>query len=312
MMEKPLKTVLITGAARRIGRAIAVDLAAAGWEVAVHYNHSEADAAAVVDEISAQGGKAAAVKADLANEEAAAGLVERVVAEIGPLAALVNNASVFQEDTPKTATKESWEAHMQVNLRAPFQLTQAFAAGLIEQAAAEIGPLGCLVNNASVFQEDTPQTATKESWEAHMQVNLRAPFQLTQAFAAGLPSGAEGNVINLIDQRVWNVTPYFTSYTVSKVALWGLTQNLALALAPSIRVNAIGPGPTLPSVHQTDEQFQRQWSALPLSRPVMPEEICRAVRFLLDAPSITGQMIVLDGGQHLGWKPGAKAEKAPE
>ncbi len=256
MNEKPLKTVLITGAGRRIGRAIALDLAAAGWEVAVHYNRSAADAAAVVDEILGNGGKAAAVQADLANEEE--------------------------------------------------------AAGLIEQAAAEIGPLGGLVNNASVFQEDTPQTATKESWEAHMQVNLRAPFQLTQAFAAGLPSGAEGNVINLIDQRVWNVTPYFTSYTVSKVALWGLTQNLALALAPSIRVNAIGPGPTLASVHQTDEQFKNQWSALPLSRPVMLEEICRAVRFLLDAPSITGQMIVLDGGQHLGWKPGTPKAKTPE
>jgi len=253
---KESKSVLVTGAGRRIGRAIAVDLAAQGWTVCVHYNSSEADAKAVVDEISGNGGKAAAVRADLADEDE----------------------------------------------------TQ----GLIAQAVDKAGPLECLVNNASVFMEDSPKTATKESWDAHMQVNLRAPFQLTQAFAEQIPEDGHGNVINLIDQRVWNVTPFFTSYTVSKVALWGLTQNLALALAPSIRVNAIGPGPTLPSVHQTDEQFHRQWSSLPLSRPVDPEEICQAVRFLLDAPSITGQMIVLDGGQHLGWKPGGADPKTPE
>lgn len=256
MSDKTLKTALITGAGRRIGRAIAFDMAAQGWTVAVHYNRSGDEAAAAVEEISNQGGKAVMVQADLALEEDAASLIEKTVAEIGPLT--------------------------------------------------------CLVNNASIFQEDTPETATKESWEGHMQVNLRAPFQLTQAFAAQLPHGAEGNVINLIDQRVWNVTPYFTSYTVSKVALWGLTQNLALALAPSIRVNAIGPGPTLASVHQSEEQFKRQWSAQPLSRPVMLDEICQAVQFLLGASSMTGQMIVLDGGQHLGWAPGSRDAKTPE
>lgn len=243
------KSVLVTGAGRRIGRAIALDLAAAGWAVAVHYNRSQDDAEAVVGEITDGGGTALALGTDLASDEDA----ER----------------------------------------------------LIEAAAAGIGPLTCLVNNASVFEEDTPATATRESWGRHMQVNVRAPFVLTQAFARQLPADQEGNVINLIDQVVWNVTPYFTSYTVSKMALWGLTQTLALALAPGIRVNAIGPGPTLPSIHQTEEAFERQWSSLPLRRRTMPEEICRAVRFLLDAPSITGQMIVLDGGQHLGWKPGA-------
>ena len=254
--DETLKSVLVTGAARRIGRAIALDLAAGGWTVCVHFNRSEAEARVVVDEISAAGGTAVAVKADLAVEEDAAGLIER--------------------------------------------------------ANAAIGPLNGLINNASVFEKDTPETATKESWEAHMQVNLRAPFQLTQAFARQRPDGAEGNVINLIDQRVWNVTPFFTSYTVSKVALWGLTQNLALALAPSIRVNAIGPGPTLASIHQTEKQFERQWSALPLSRPAKLNEICQAVQFLLDAPSITGQMIVLDGGQHLGWAPGSAQEGSQE
>ena len=254
--ETPLKSVLVTGAARRIGRAIALDLAKTGWSVAVHYNRSGEEAQAVVDEISALGGKAAMIQADLAVEEE--------------------------------------------------------AAGLIAQANEAIGPLSCLVNNASVFEKDTPETTTKESWESHMQVNLRAPFQLIQSFIRQRPSDVEGNIINLIDQRVWNVTPFFTSYTVSKVALWGLTQNLALALAPSIRVNAIGPGPTLPSAHQTEEQFERQWSAQPLSRPVMPEEICRAVQFVLDASSMTGQMIVLDGGQHLGWAPGGADEEKAE
>ncbi len=254
--DETLKTVLVTGAARRIGRAIALDLAARGWTVGVHFNTSETEALEVVDEIKSTAGSATMIQADLAVEEEAAGLIERIT--------------------------------------------------------AQIGPLNGLINNASVFKKDTPETATKESWEGHMQVNLRAPFQLTQAFARQCPDGVEGNVINLIDQRVWNVTPFFTSYTVSKVALWGLTQNLALALAPSIRVNAIGPGPTLPSAHQTEEQFKRQWSALPLSRPVDPEEICRAVQFLLDAPSITGQMIALDGGEHLGWAPGSAKEGSNE
>ncbi|MGH6661667.1 MAG: SDR family oxidoreductase [Rhodospirillales bacterium] len=256
MNDMASHTVLITGAGRRIGRAIALDLAAAGATVAVHYNRSKKDAESAVAEIKAGGGMAAAIEADLMDEKAAAKLVAR--------------------------------------------------------AAAAVGPLDCLVNNASVFEEDNPRTATRETWDTHMQVNVRAPFLLTQAFAAQLPKGTEGHVINLIDQRVWNVTPYFTSYTVSKVALWGLTQNLALALAPGIRVNAIGPGPTLPSVHQTEEQFRRQWSKLPLQRRVDPEEICRAVRFLLDAPSVTGQMIVLDGGQHLGWAPGSTTRRTAE
>jgi NAD(P)-dependent dehydrogenase (short-subunit alcohol dehydrogenase family) len=245
MPDELQKTVLITGAARRIGRAVAGDMARHGWNVAVHYNTSHDDAEAVADEIRAQGGRAMIVKGDLAREEDVTALVPKVVAEIGPLT--------------------------------------------------------CLVNNASIFEHDTPETATRESWDAHMQVNLRAPFVLTQAFAEQVTGAMKGNVINMIDQRVWNLTPYFTSYTVSKAALWALTRTLALALAPRVRVNAIGPGPTLPSTRQTQDQFTRQWSALPLKSPVPPEEICEAVRFLLDASAMTGQMIALDGGQHLGW-----------
>lgn len=246
MTEVP--SVLITGAAKRIGRFIAVDLAKRGWRVAVHYHRSAHDAEDVVAEITGCGGTAVALAADLAQEA-------------------------------ETAT-------------------------LVDRASAAIGPLTALINNASVFETDRAETVTRMSWDQHMEVNLRAPFVLTQTFAQALPPALTGNVINILDQRVWNLTPYFTSYTVSKVGLWTLTQTLAMALAPSVRVNAVGPGPTLPSARQTEESFQRQWSALPLARQVRPEEIAAAVRFILDAPSVTGQMIAVDAGQHLGWSQG--------
>jgi len=241
------KTVLVTGAARRIGRAVALDLARHGWAVAVHYNHSAEAAEEVVDEIEALGGRAVALDADLFSEQDVQALIPRAVEALGPLDALVNNASVFE-----------W---------------------------------------------DTAMTATRASWDLHMEVNLRAPFVLMQHFAALLPPETDGAIVNLIDERVFNLTPYFTSYTVSKAALWALTQTMALALAPHIRVNGIGPGPALPSARQTDEQFARQCEAMPLKRGTSPEEIAEAVRFLLSMPSLTGQMIALDGGQHLGWAP---------
>ena len=236
-------SALITGAARRIGRAIALDLARAGWPVAVHYNSSAEEANAVVAEIRTAGGRAVALAADLAD----AGAVQRLV--------------------PATA--------------------------------AALGPLACLVNNASLFEIDTVETATAETWDRHLDTNLRAPFLLAQAFARQLPSGVEGNIINLIDMRVWKLTPGFTPYTVSKAGLWTLTQTLAMALAPTIRVNGIGPGPSLPSARQTPEQFARQVARTPLKRGAGPAEICAAVRFLLASPAITGQMLALDGGQHL-------------
>ena len=172
---------------------------------------------------------------------------------------------------------------------------------LISRAVEKLGPLGCLINNASLFQKDTVHTATRESWDSHITTNLRAPFVLMQDFARQLPPELTGVIINLIDQRVWRLTPFFTSYTVSKVGLWTLTQTVALALAPRIRVNAIGPGPTLPSARQTAEQFTRQCLSMPLRHGSTPEEIASAVRFLINAPSMTGQMLALDNGQHLGW-----------
>lgn len=172
---------------------------------------------------------------------------------------------------------------------------------LIPKAAEALGPLSCLINNASVFEHDTIDTVTDASWRDHMEVNLHAPLILSQAFAEQL-SAREGNVINLLDQRVWKLTPHFLSYTVSKAGLWTLTRTLAMALAPRIRVNAIGPGPTLPSPRQTPEQFKRQCAATLLQRGATPDEICRAVGFILEIPSMTGQMIALDGGQHLAWQ----------
>ena len=239
------RAALVTGAGKRIGRAIALDLACRGLAVAVHYNGSKEDAEAVVAEIRAAGGRAVALQADLAQETA----VER----------------------------------------------------LIPAATAALGPIGVLINNASTFEYDSIASATRAHWDHHMEANLRAPFVLIQQFAQALPDAAEGVVVNLIDQRVWNLTPHFVTYTVSKAALWTLTQTLALALAPRIRVNGIGPGPTLPSTHQTEAQFAQQCADMPLGRGTSPDEIVAAVRFLLQAPAMTGQMLALDGGQHLGW-----------
>jgi NAD(P)-dependent dehydrogenase (short-subunit alcohol dehydrogenase family) len=239
------RAALVTGAGRRIGRAIALGLGAAGWAVGVHHHASAAEAEETVADIVGAGGRAVALAADLADE--------------------------------------------------------AETAALVNRAAEALGPLGCLVNNASLFEYDDALGATRESWEAHMAVNLRAPFVLAQAFAQALPAGRAGAIINILDQRVWNLTPHFVSYTVSKSALWTLTQTLALALAPAIRVNAIGPGPVLPSARQTEAQFRAQCDATPLGRGAGPEEISDAVRFILAAPAMTGQMMALDGGQHLGW-----------
>jgi NAD(P)-dependent dehydrogenase (short-subunit alcohol dehydrogenase family) len=240
---------LVTGAGQRIGRAIALDLAGAGYAVALHCNRSRVAADELAAEILTAGGNAAVVVADLADVAA----VRKVV----------------------------------------------------PAAVQAVGPLEVLVNNAAVFEMDTIETATSDSWDHHLDINLKAPFFLAQAFAAQLPKAAEGNIINLIDMRVWRLTPYFASYTVSKAGLWTLTQTLAMALAPRIRVNAIGPGPSLPSKRQSEAQFARQVAETPLKRGAAPEEIACAVRFLLGAKSMTGQMLALDGGQHLPWRPKA-------
>ena len=179
---------------------------------------------------------------------------------------------------------------------------EAETVGLIDRATEALGcPLSVLINNASTFEHDDIKTTTRESWDFHMEANLRAPFVLTQAFAAQWPKSDDnkGNIINIIDQRVWNLTPAFVSYTLSKAGLWTLTQTMALALAPDIRVNAIGPGPTLASSRQTAEQFAAQCAPLPLGHGANPDDICQAVLYILGARAMTGQMIALDGGQHM-------------
>ncbi|MHC8508824.1 MAG: SDR family oxidoreductase [Rhodospirillales bacterium] len=184
-------------------------------------------------------------------------------------------------------------------------LDETAVRGLIAAAEAAVGPADVLVNNASVFEYDDVLSVTRESWDTHMTANLYAPFALSQAFARALGKGAKGNIINIVDQRVLNPTPFFTSYTLSKMSLHSLTQILARALAPDIRVNAVGPGPVLPSPRQTEAQFESQWRETPLGRPVSPDEIAAAVGFILDAPSMTGQTVIIDSGQHMGWAPGA-------
>lgn len=173
------------------------------------------------------------------------------------------------------------------------------------------GPLTVLVNNASIFEYDTLRTASRKSWDRHLESNLRAPFVLTQAFAAQAPAAgrdaagepvASGLVINMIDQRVHKLTPEFMTYTLAKMGLWALTRTAAQGLAPQIRVNAIGPGPTLQGARQSDSHFARQRAATVLGRGANPADITAALGFFLDSQAVTGQMIAVDGGQHLGWQ----------
>ena len=185
-----------------------------------------------------------------------------------------------------------------VALRADLR-DEAALARLVEEAAAELGPLGLLVNNASIFEFDDHESCDRTSWDAHLDTNLRAPFVLIQHFARALPAEARGLVVNLLDTRLWNLSPGYLSYTLSKAGLWTLTYTLAQALAPRIRVNALGPGPTLPSQGQSDAEFAARQAGLPLGEGAGLAEICAALRFLIDAPSVTGQMIGLDGGDHL-------------
>ena len=191
-------------------------------------------------------------------------------------------------------------------------LDDTATAGLFDAAVSHLGgPIDCLINNASIFEYDTVTTATRASWDRHMQSNLRAPFILTQAMAAqGLKPTyddanepvATGLIVNMVDQRVRKLTPEFMSYTLAKMGLWALTQTSARALAPAIRVNAIGPGPTLQGARQSKEHFDAQRSATVLERGANPSDIVAALGYFLDAPAVTGQLICVDGGQHLAWQ----------
>lgn len=231
--------VLITGAARRIGAAIARGLAAEGWAVVIHCHRSSDEAAALAGEIDSP-----VIVADLAAADAA----ERVVGE----------------------------------------------------AVRHAGPLAVLINNAAIFEPDDIMSVNAESWRRHIDINLRAPVFLAREFARQSDGG--GNIINIIDQRVLKLNPTFFSYTIAKSALWTATRTLAQSLAPGIRVNAIAPGPALPTTRMSEDDIARQRALTPLG--VGPDliEISRTVRYILRTPSLTGQMIALDGGQHLAWQ----------
>jgi len=240
------KGALVTGAGDRLGRALAISLAQCGFAVAVHYRNSAAGARETARLIQANGGTAEIIQADLAD----------------------------------------------------WNVTQA----AVRTAENMVGTLGVLINNASLFEDDSIETLTEETWRAHMAANLDGPIALSQAFAAQLPTDATGDIINLVDQRVLRPNPRFFSYTLSKAALFAATTTLAQALAPRIRVNAIGPGPTMRNVRQSEEDFAKQSEATILGHGAQPDDIVRAAAYLLESEAVTGQMIAVDGGQHLAWR----------
>lgn len=238
------KVVLVTGAAKRIGKAIAISMAETGWNVGIHYNTSQQEAADTIKHIESMGVKACLVKADLTNEQQ--------VREI------------------------------------------------LTQVTKNLGTVTCLINNASILKNDTIQNFTSASWNENMAINLFAPTILMQEFVKQLPELSEGNVINMLDYSVWRYPEKFMSYTASKAALWALTQQLAYSLAKrGVRINAIGPGNTLPNQYESIKRFEASRQASPLGIGADPDEICKALHFILSSPSMTGQMIALDGGKHL-------------
>ena len=241
------KAILITGSAARIGAVLAKGLADDGWAVCIHYRRSEGKAFALVKDITANGGQAACVQA---------------------------------------------------NLSVPGDVST-----LVPRASEALGvPLTALINNASTFADDRAETFTPATMDHHMDVNLRAPLRLSQALWHQLPKGVTGSIINMIDQRVLKPNPLFFTYGISKSAFYWSTKTLAQSLAPYVRVNGIGPGPTLQNTGQSRDEFEAEESATILGRGSPPETILQAARYLLAAESVTGQMLAVDSGQHLTWR----------
>ncbi len=243
MTAETQKVAVVTGAGKRIGRAIALALANRGWDIAVHYNRSRTEAEATAAVIRSCGRRALAVQCDLADEA---------------------------------------------------------AVRLLLPACSELlGPVTCLVNNASLFQFDSATSLGVPSLDAHLRTNLTAPLLLSQALASALPANCQGVIINLLDQKLANLNPDFFSYTLSKAALQTATVMLAQALAPTVRVVGISPGITMVSGDQTDAGFHEAHAMTPLGRSSTPEDIAAAVCFAAESPAITGTTLVVDGGQHL-------------
>ena len=241
--KKDRRVALVTGAGKRIGRAISLGLAAEGWDLALHYHRSQAETEGLAAEISALGVNVAAVRCDLADADQ--------------------------------------------------------VAGLIAECGRRLGTPTCLVNNAALFGYDDIASLEPEQWRRHLDVNLLAPLLLAKSFAAGIPDGATGCIVNLLDQKVFNLNPDFLSYTIAKIGLEGATRVLAMALAPKVRVCGVAPGITLVSGEQTAEGFARAHAQAPLGRSSNPEDIAGAVRFVVNAGALTGTTVVVDGGQHL-------------
>ena len=241
------RIALVTGAANRLGAAMARALAANGWAVIIHHRGSQEEARALAAGINATGGHAATLKADLAIRRQRAALVAR--------------------------------------------------------AAAIFGPLTLLVNNASSFEPDSAADLDEELWDRHLAIHLEAPAFLARDFAAQIPRGVQGNIVNIIDERILHLTPNYFSYTLSKAALWTMTQTMAQSFAPAIRVNAIGPGPTLREIGQSKAAFAKSQAAAPLGYGADPSDISDALLYLLSARAVSGQMIAVDGGKHLGFPP---------
>ncbi|MGH6762753.1 MAG: SDR family oxidoreductase [Phyllobacterium sp.] len=245
-MASTKPVALVTGGAKRIGRSIAEDLAAHGFAVAIHYNHSVDEAADLAAAITQNGGIAKPVHADLTDTRA--------------------------------------------------------IRGLISQVRGSLGEVELLVNSASLFNADHVGTLAEAEWDQHFNIHVKAPVFLAEAMARDLPAGKSGLIVNIIDQRVWKLTPGYFSYTLSKSALWTATRTLAQALAPRVRVNAIGPGPTLRNKRQSEEDFRRQAESVLLQHGPDLAEFGRTVRYFWENGSVTGQMVALDGGQHLAWE----------
>ena len=231
---------------------------------------------------------------------------KRIGAEIArSLAADQWNIGIHYNNSFKEAKKLSIEIEKKYNTKTC--LIKANLSNLnqvnkiIPYLNKNLGPINCLINNAATFQYDSLNTLSNKSWEMHINTNIKAPLFLSKSFAKHLPKSIKGNIINIIDQRVWNLTPHFITYTISKSALWTLTQTLALSLSPNIRVNAIGPGPTIKSNRQTQKEFIKQYKRMPLKKKIELKEIVNFIKLIIKTPSLTGQMIALDSGQHLGW-----------
>jgi len=237
------KNLLITGAATRVGKAMALHFAERGWNIALHYFRSSSKAKELKKIIEQNWAKVALIKADLKN--------------------------------PKQVEK------------------------IIPLAKNKLGAIDCLINNAALFEKDDISNFTAKNWNDHFNINLLAPTILTKQFAKQASKKTVSNIINIIDQRIFNLTPFFMSYTISKSGLQTLTKTMAMRLGPNIKVNAIAPGPTIKSKRQTDRHFRNQVKSTLLKKSIQLEDICDTVEFLINNNSITGQIVAVDSGQNL-------------